>query len=1028
MRNILLLFSVALSMTLHGQVSDSLTHHQLDSLSRMAMDFAAKRDFVKAREINAGARSMALEKFGRQSSAYGNACFDHGAILLQSGAYAEAEKWFLECADIYAKTLGEEHPYFVLSLDNLSDIYLRMKDFEKSERYHIQVRDIREKVLGKQHKDYVSSLGNLANLYTEMGAFEQATPIYLEAIALREKVSGKEHRDYATSLNNLGLNYLKAGNYDKAEPLLSEAFQIRQRVVGNKHPHYASSLNNLGQLYADKGDFETAEPFLIQAKEARAEIFGKNHPAYAWSLNNLGQFYMYIGAYEKAEPLFKEAIELKENTVGIAHPDYAISVQNLAKIYVRQGRYAAAEPLLLAGQHIYEEKLEPQHPDYLSGLRYLSAFYLASGNAARAEEICLKEKRIWEESAQTGHPHYALCLQGLASVYARTGRLNDAKKWYQEAATIFLRVFGEAHPAQAELRLRLADMNWAMQDIEAAANHLSAASQIEQALLAKASRHLSERELSSYIRMFGEVGNHLLSLTLTQPELADLSYAHVLFHKGLLLNTRSQIARFAYQDDATKDQFSAFQSFSRRLAAEYSKPEQERKNVAELEAQVNTLEKALAKSVAGFAEAMQPVSWQEIREKLRPGEAAIEFIDFPVARPQPTDSILYAALVLLPDTDQPVFVPLFEEKQLSALLQPRNESKADFINALYAGQPGEMSLYNLLWRPLEPMLGNVSTVYFSASGLLHRINLSAVAAPAPVRGATGTAILSDVYQLIQVGSTRQLKVADLHVSSVKPDALLYGGIQYEADTAAVANTGTFPASGTAPAAGRDGWNHLRWTEVEIGAIEAILKDAGINAALRQGRLAHEASFKTIGTTAPSPKVLHLATHGFFFPDPKLAPYPVQPSADDWKPVFKISDQPMIRSGLILAGGNYAWKNGRPLRPEMEDGILTSYEISQTNLSNTELAVLSACETGLGEIQGNEGVFGLQRAFKIAGVRYLIMSLWQVPDFQTQELMTAFYSNWLDRKMPLPDAFRAAQQEMRRRFNNPFYWAGFILVE
>ena len=137
---------------------------------------------------------------------------------------------------------------------------------------------------------------------------------------------------------------------------------------------------------------------------------------------------------------------------------------------------------------------------------------------------------------------------------------------------------------------------------------------------------------------------------------------------------------------------------------------------------------------------------------------------------------------------------------------------------------------------------------------------------------------------------------------------------------------------------------------------------------------------------------------------------------------------MIRSGLILAGGNYAWQTGKPFRDGLEDGILTAYEISQMNLSNTELVVLSACETGLGDIQGNEGVYGLQRAFKIAGVKYIIMSLWQVPDKQTSMLMTTFYKKWLEEKMSIPDAFHAAQKELRDIGLDPYQWAGFVLVE
>ena len=168
-------------------------------------------------------------------------------------------------------------------------------------------------------------------------------------------------------------------------------------------------------------------------------------------------------------------------------------------------------------------------------------------------------------------------------------------------------------------------------------------------------------------------------------------------------------------------------------------------------------------------------------------------------------------------------------------------------------------------------------------------------------------------------------------------------------------------------------------------------------------------------------------NGFFFPDPKESK-PGEGQAIGEK-TFKVSDNPMIRSGLMLAGSNHAWKTGNPLSPGLEDGILTAYEISQMNLANTELVVLSACETGLGDLVGNEGVYGLQRAFKIAGAKYLIMSLWQVPDFQTQVFMTAFYKHWLERRMAVPEAFRATQAELRGRYSGEaFKWAGFVLVE
>ncbi|MDO8366370.1 MAG: CHAT domain-containing protein, partial [Saprospiraceae bacterium] len=175
---------------------------------------------------------------------------------------------------------------------------------------------------------------------------------------------------------------------------------------------------------------------------------------------------------------------------------------------------------------------------------------------------------------------------------------------------------------------------------------------------------------------------------------------------------------------------------------------------------------------------------------------------------------------------------------------------------------------------------------------------------------------------------------------------------------------------------------------------------------------------------PSPRILHLATHGFSYPDPKKNP---TKGFGNTEPTYKLLDDPMLRSGLVLAGANYYCKNKRPLT-NAEDGMLVAYEVRDLNLQNTELAVLSACQTGLGDVVGSEGVYGLQRAFRIAGAKFLIVSLWEVPDEQTQELMRLFYQNWLEKKESLRDAFNHAQQYLKEKEPNPYMWAGFVLVE
>jgi CHAT domain-containing protein len=1019
MRKLLCFVCLLLPLMALAQPETAVLRQQLDSLSKAALQLAGQRSFDQALEINTSALRLARDSGGLQSALYGDACLDRGVIFLQKGDYPQAETQFLESEKVYIAALGPEHRLRVLAADNLSDVYLRIGNFEKSEYYHLLVKDIREKTSGKNHKDYISALGNLANLYTEMGEFERADPLYIENLHLREQLNGKDHRDYATALNNWGLNFLKSGRHRLAEPLLLEAFHIRERVLGKQHPHYASSLNNLGQLYTEKGDYERAEPFLIQAKDARREIFGEQHPAYSWSLNNLAQFYLAVASYDKSEPLLREAIELKAQTLGLSHPDYAKSLLNLARLHARKGHYELAEPLLLEGLRIYADKLNEQHPDYLSGLHYLAVLYADMGKNDEAEQILLQEKKAREQSGGTSHPQYALCLQTLGELDQRNSHWAKAENHYAEAAAILNQSVGAVHPAQAGLSRQNAYLYRAAGQYERAAQHAIEAATIEQTLLMRAVRYMSERDLTAYAESLSETRPLLYELAAWQPSLTGLCYDDALFIKGFLLNAASEIRRLAASDSLASEKMEELRAWHRRLAAEYVRPVSERKNVTDWVNQAEVLEKELTRTVAGYAQAVQKTTWQEVQQALQPGEAAVEFVHYQMADAE--DSTMYAALVVRPGWPQPRWVALFEEKKLAALLSAsQGENKAEWIQNLYAGDR-YTRLYDLVWQPLEAVLQDVTTVHYSVSGLLHRIPLDAVSIPPLLRGEERSETLSDRYQLLRLNSTRSL-AHPVSPSVLGGDALIYGGIDYETDTLAAQTTTPMAARSPLPDSTLrgEGWGYLKWTEVETAAIASILTEAGMNALLYQGRQATEASLKQAAT----PRILHIATHGYFFPDPVLG----KQKLDQATSAVKSSEQPLIRSGLILAGGNYAWKYGRPLQTSEEDGILTAYEISQMDLSTTELAVLSACETGLGELRGYEGVYGLQRAFKLAGSRYLLMSLWQVPDFQTQELMTAFYTKMIDDQMSIPDAFQAARQALRKKYPNPFYWAGFVLVE
>jgi len=877
---------------------------------------------------------------------------------------------------------------------------LYFKDaFTDAEKWYVDAINIRAKVQGQQHPDYAQSLNNLANTYMAIGHYKKAEPLHLEAKDIREKVLGKEHPDYAWSLSYLANLYRSMSQNEKAEPLVLEAIAIQEKVLSKEHPVYTYSLRVLGALYADMGQIEKVEPLFLKELDILEKQWGRENIDYASALCNLGVLYRNLRRYEKAENLILESIRIREKVLGKQHPDYAWSLLSLGTVYDCMGKYEKAEPLYLEAKFI-QEKIPEKRYELSMTLYFLSNLCMIVGRYEEAESYQRESLSIREKFLGKEHPYYRGNLFGLARLYELQNRHIESESLLDESFIL------------------------------------------QRNRLSKFAAYLSERELNNHLGIDYRPAR-LFARRPAKNNRGFLEYDQILFRKGFLLTAATRLNTLATSSPEAYELNLSLKFYHRRLAAEYAKPIAERKGVEELEEKAIAAEKTLARTVAGYADAIRQVNWQEVQSALKPDEAAIEFVHFRVNFPQMTDSVMYVALILRPDAEQPHFIPLFEEKSLDSLLQTQGERKADYVSQLYSladrsahplGKP-QKTLYELLWKPLEKELAGVKTIHYSPSGLLHRLNLAAI----PIGL---DSVLGDRYNLVELGSTRQLVVP----TTIKPaanDAVLFGGIAYDSDSTAmsqanaaldsisIASRGELSFAYTDSTLRVGTWSTLPFTDREVGSVEKTLKAAGFESDTRRGFAATEEAFKTLGAGGKaSPRVLHLATHGFFFPDPKTtsARFETSPTFGTAEPVFKISDHPMIRSGLLLAGSNHAWATGKPLRPGMEDGILTAYEISQMNLSNTELVVLSACETGLGDIQGNEGVYGLQRAFKIAGAKYLIMSLWQVPDKQTSLLMTTFYKKWLEEKMAIPEAFRVAQRELREAGLDPYYWAGFVLVE
>ena len=893
----------------------------------------------------------------------------------ESGKFEEASSQNALAERLALENFGEHTVNYGKVCFNHGWVFEEAGNYPEAETWYIKAKNITEKQLGKEHLVFAVNLNSLGLLYYRMGNYEKAEPYYLEANRIKEKAWGRENPRFTGGRHNLGILYHEMGEYEKAEQIFSENLAIQEKILGREDRQYAASLNSLAILYDDMGNFQKAEVCFQEAIKLYSKIVGEDHPAYSYGLENLADLYLRTKKYEKAEEIYLKTISIRERTLGKEHPHYATTLDNLGLLKTQTGNHEAAEKLLLEAWAIRKKVLGEAHPEYAVSLYHLAGLYTATGISDKVESFYIEARNVQKNALGSEHPQYSATIGDLARFYL------TAK---QQVSTV---------------------------------PYLLENSFLSKKLIRRAITHLSEQEMQSYLASFQQNADLLFTFNhlFNSPEILSASFDHVLFHKGFLLSNAIQLEKIltAAPDDLQQD-FFEWKALQRQLSGQYSLAFSERGNVEILERQLNDLEKNLAHQLNGFGETQRDVSWKEVQGRLSKDEAVIEFIRYNLLNLENRDSIHYGALVLKPGSESPLFISLFQEKQIVNLNAIRN---------LYADQKtgAQPNLEELVWRPLAAHLNGIKTIYYAPSGLLHRVNLGAI----PINK---TETIGDHFALHRINTSRQLVLPTPAQSQNPPEAQLFGGIEYDpvaketpADPGAADAQVSGGSLGSAYRSLRDeGWPYLAWTKKEVEEIQRIVEKDGVHATLWQGKSGSEENFKQMGMATPSPKILHLATHGYFFPD-------VDTTATTG---FRASGHPLIRSGLILAGANTVWQ-GKSMSEPLEDGILTAHEIAQMNLKHTELVVLSACDTGLGELKGNEGVYGLQRAFKLAGARYIMMSLWKVSDRQTYEFMTAFYREWLEKGMEIPAAFQAAQHRMREQYSTPFnpsFWAGFILSE
>ncbi len=735
------------------------------------------------------------------------------------------------------------------------------------------------------------------------------------------------------------------------------------------------------------------------------KLFGKETPEYGIVLSKIGWFYFRTARFAEALDCFRKAEALSYKIGFDSDQDEAVLYDYIAKLNDALGNTATAGEYYEKAKKIYDNKLGKKHPYYLMFLDNLAVFYSKNGRQREAELYFSEVIQILQTLKKA--PPY---MNHLAN---DLGILGFQKQQYQIAEFMFSTLYDIIVP---DVRYSYADMhhlltlaeyyNW-KEDYKRAQKLVLIINQFYNTRMDNNALLLNESIRESYWKTLVPVFELFNSIAINNPsnELIDVCYNNQLLNKAILLNCNIQIRKII-QSTTDNELKSLYDSYS-QSNQDYFRLFQSR-SVEELSSNIEILSKRTTKLETELIAKIRPyvqnspgiLIWEDVRNQLNQDEAAIEYISFNYKN---TNEVLYCALLLKKGYAYPKLIPLFEEQEFNDLFVGMTNPSDIYVSTRADIDESRLpasrinygkELYELVWKPVESYLKDTRKIYYAPSGKLQQIAFAAI----PTDNGN---VLMRQYDLCQLTSTREI-VNDQNANESIKKITLFGGIPY------------------------DGFSPLKGTLQEVQGINNILSKQSIHVETYIGNRASEKTFKELNTKQND--VIHFATHGFYLPQTRLKEEKFSYLSFSEKNKKLLMDNPLLRSGLALAGAKKTWNADSASNSE-EDGILTAQEISQLDLSGTKLVVLSACNTGLGDIDKSEGVFGLQRAFKLAGVQSILMSLWEIPDKATSEMMNLFYQYWLVEKMNKRDAFKKAQNKIRA--NNPLdiqAWAGFVMVD
>jgi CHAT domain-containing protein/tetratricopeptide (TPR) repeat protein len=1054
------------------------------SLVNLGDVLVAIADFGRAIPVLDRALSLSQGASGSGSGESAVALDQLGAALSEARRPDRALEVLRRSLQIKERLLQPNDVGIARTLEEIALALQRKGDYRPAAALLQRAAAIQE-VANPAHPAYVRTLNLLAQQLWFEGRLIESKEASERAVALAEKTLRSDHPTLTLSLRYLSSTLADLGELDRALSLRERALALARQNLGAHNPAIADYLHALGLTELDRGSYAAARGHIQEALDIYERKYGPRHDYVATALSVLAEVDANLGDYSSAKREQTRAVEIHEHVSGVAHPYVARSLTDLAGIYREQGQAAQAVALLERALTIRRHALGDSHRDVALTLADLANVLVQIGRPVRAQALASEALDILSRSDTTDAPDYAEVLALYAEIQAARGNYAAARDYYERALEIRSRIFGPAHPAYAEVESGLSLTLANLRDNAAALRSAISAEAAGRDHLGLMLRSLPERQALSYAAARPRGLNVILSLTGALPDALYSGLDGLIRSRALVLDeiaARHGAGRTS--DGEIAPLWAALTSAQQRLAnlmvrgpgpmslAEY------RSVVADARRDSERAEQALAEHSAEFrAERRRAnTTLSDVQAAIPARGALVSFakyqrvivgtrsIQSAGSRPRPA-VLSYLAFVLRP-SGPPVAVPLGSAAAIEPLVAEWRQAIAAAGNRntpiVRSSRETGAALRRLIWDPIAGLLTDNDWVFVVPDGALNLVPFQALPTgrreylvetgptlhylsaerdlvPAPGAANVGHGLLAlgapsfdDVSTFASLAKSadpaRERLLSGRLQSGTQPGArVALRGLIAECPALQSVHFDPLPASGREAQDVAQLWR-------EFGPV-----GTGDSSASRvlTGSAAGEQAFKSLGEGR---QVLHLATHGFFLGDQcavassgtrsigGLITAPKRPSALAPRAVRPVAtENPLLMSGLAFAGVNHR----AAAAPDEDDGILTAEEVASLNLEGVEWAVLSACDTGLGEIKAGEGVFGLRRAFQIAGAHTVIMSLWSVDDRAAMTWMRALYEARLRDGVNTAAAVRRAslavlrERRARGASTEPFFWAGFV---